>query len=740
MATELGKAYVQIMPSARGIKGSIQGILDPEAESAGKSAGEKTGSSIVSTIKKVVVAAGIGKFLKESLFEGGALQQSIGGIETLFKDSADIVKAYAQDAYKTAGVSANQYMEQTTSFAASLLQSVSGDTEKAAEYAHMAMVDMSDNANKMGTDMVSIQNAYQGFAKQNYTMLDNLKLGYGGTKKEMERLLADAQKISGVEYNIENLADVYEAIHIIQQELDITGTTALEAEETLTGSFAAMKGALKNVLGALSLGEGLAPTLAGLADTVSVFLFNNLIPMVINILKSLPGAIVQFIQLSAPRFLEAGAGLLSSIADGIGTGVPILLDTIYGLMVQLIGWIRNEFPAIMQNGVEAILSFATGIMSSLPLLADTVGLIVEAMLAALLDAMPTILHGGFVLITGLAQGLMDNLPEITRVVAYVLENLVDIIVERIPEFVTQGSEIISGMAQGLMDSLPTIIESAVEIVMSIADTILNNLDSIMSATLKLLQTIISTIIENLPRIVEMGVSLLLRFADGIISRFPQIVFTITSLIGQILSTIAYNLPQILAMGIKIIGELVIGIAKSIPRVLSTLATLAATGLETLARGFAGIFNIGANLIKGLWQGISSVKSWIMSKISGYVNSIVSGIKRFFGIASPSKVFAKIGEQLDEGLAQGIVDNTKPITKAMDDVARLTTRSFESEVAITASASNLKGITASIDAGYSQKENAQPAYLTFNFGGHQFKAFVEDITKLQDREIEVQLAY
>src|SRR5699024_11010918 len=212
----------------------------------------------------------------------------------------DKVRKYASESYKTVGVSANEYMQNVTSFSASLLQSMGGDTEKAAERANMAMVDMGDNANKMGTDMRDIQNAYQGFAKQNYTMLDNLKLGYGGTKSEMERLLADATKLSGVKYDINNLSDVYEAIHVVQEELGVTGTTALEAEETLSGSLNAMQSAFKDVLGNLAIGEDIKPSLYALADTVSTFLFGNLFPMIGRILATLPGAVFTFIQAAAP--------------------------------------------------------------------------------------------------------------------------------------------------------------------------------------------------------------------------------------------------------------------------------------------------------------------------------------------------------------------------------------------------------------------------------------------------------
>lgn len=287
MATELGKAYVQIIPSARGITGMIQKEMSGEVASAGASSGKSLGSNLVSALKGAIVAAGIGKAIGAALSEGAALQQSLGGIDTLFKASAEKVKGFANEAYKTTGLSANAYMENVTGFSASLLQSLGGDTDKAADIANMAMIDMSDNANKMGTSMDSIQVAYQGFAKQNYTMLDNLKLGYGGTKQEMQRLLADAEKLTGVKYDINNLSDVYSAIHAIQENLDITGTTAKEAASTFSGSFESMKAAAQNVLGKIAIGENILPSLRALLDTTSTFLFNNFLPMLGNIFSGL---------------------------------------------------------------------------------------------------------------------------------------------------------------------------------------------------------------------------------------------------------------------------------------------------------------------------------------------------------------------------------------------------------------------------------------------------------------------
>lgn len=333
MATELGKAYVQIIPSAKGISGMIQKEMGGEVASAGVSAGESLGSKMMGAVSGVIAAAGIGKAIGASITEGAALQQSLGGVETLFKDSADKLKGFANEAYKTTGLSANAYMENVTGFSASLLQSLGGDTDKAAETANMAMIDMSDNANKMGTSMESIQLAYQGFAKQNYTMLDNLKLGYGGTKQEMQRLLADAEKLTGVKYDINNLSDVYSAIHAIQENLDITGTTAREAATTFTGSFESMKAAAQNVLGKIAIGEDVTPALQSLLETTRTFLFANFFPMIGNILSGLGTVLTQGLSSLASQLFGEAFG--SAVYEQVGrvTGIfDTFFDMIFGSM------------------------------------------------------------------------------------------------------------------------------------------------------------------------------------------------------------------------------------------------------------------------------------------------------------------------------------------------------------------------------------------------------------------------
>lgn len=404
MATELAKAYVQIIPSARGIKGSLTSALDGEATTAGKSAG----TTIASKIKGVIATAGIGvaltKTISSALNEGAALQQSLGGIETLFKDSADKVIKNAEKAYKTAGLSANEYMTSVTSFSASLLQGLSGDTEKAADVADMALTDMSDNANKMGTSMEMIQNAYQGFAKQNYTMLDNLKLGYGGTKKEMERLLADAEKLTGVEYDISNLSDIYEAIHAVQYEMGITGTTASEASETYSGALASMVSAGKNVLANLALGKDIAPSLQTLGSTVVTFGKNNLVPMVKNIVKG----VLNVIKDSGKDMISSGANMFVSFINGISSKIPELIPKAFDTIVAFADAILDNLPAIADAGIELIKSIVKGIINSLPTLIAEAPRLINEFANSIYSFLGKLIATGLQMIVSLVQGIWQN--------------------------------------------------------------------------------------------------------------------------------------------------------------------------------------------------------------------------------------------------------------------------------------------------------------------------------------------
>lgn len=620
--TELAKAYVQIIPSAEGIKGKITEALGGEAASAGQSAGKSIGGNLVGTLKKALVAAGIGTAIKESIEEGAALEQSIGGIETLFKDSADTMKQYASEAYKTAGMSANEYMETATGFAASLLQGLGGDTAKAADIANMSITDMSDNANKMGTDMESIKNAYAGFSKQNYTMLDNLKLGYGGTKSEMERLLADAQKLSGVEYNIDNLSDVYSAIHVIQEDLDITGTTAKEAASTLSGSLSSMKAAFTNVLGNLALGEDIGPSLEALTDTVFTFLTGNLIPMVANVIRG------------APQLLS-----------GVLTGA-----------IRMLNIASNNADEIVQSGIEIISELANGILAAAPYLIEAAIRLAASLGNALINADWVTIANNF--ITTLRDNMDIAAGEILGTDGNIIQSVFSSITEKLPEVLNKGVEIISNLALGILQNLPEII--------STMGTILTQL--------------VAFIMQNLPTILTAGVTLLKNLAMGILQNLPEIIASIYTVLINLVATILKYLPTILQTGIKLIAQLAAGLIQAIPQLVAKIPSI----IAEVRSAFLSYdwLSLGSNIIAGIADGIKAGVSTIVDAAKNAAKAALDAAKDFLGIASPSKVMKKeVGRWIPAGMAEGIVENTKPVTDAMKQLTKETAGTLQTDLAV-----------------------------------------------------------
>lgn len=459
------------------------------------------GDVIVGGLKKIGSATlEIGKaFLdvgKQALDSYANYEQLVGGVETLFKDSANIVEGYANNAYKNAGLSANDYMETVTSFSASLLQSLNNDTAKSAEVADMAITDMSDNANKMGTDMSMIQNAYQGFAKQNYTMLDNLKLGYGGTKSEMERLLADAQKISGIKYDISSFADITQAIHVMQEEMGITGTTAKEAGTTIEGSVNSMKSAWQNLLTDLANGgknmgsliENLMTTIFGDGTETNLGVFGNVLPVIQNIVSSFADVIpniVDKLMEHLPYLLDAASEIIMSLVYGITENIPALMPVISDLVGNILQYIIESLPIIINSGVQIILALVQGIGESLPTLipalVDAVVLIVET----LIDNIDLIIDAGIQLILGLADGLIEALPRLIDKVPEIIEKLFDAFIRNFPKIVEAGGQLIGKLIVGIIGSLGTLYSRVPEIIHTVVKGISSGYQTIKNAGLNL---------------------------------------------------------------------------------------------------------------------------------------------------------------------------------------------------------------------------------------------------------------
>ena len=474
MATELGAAYVQIIPSAQGIKGMIQKAMGSEVASSGQEAGTSFMSGFKGAALKVAAALGIGAAIKTgitaALSEGASLQQSLGGIETLFKDSKAQVVKYADEAYRTTGLSANAYMENVTGFSASLLQSLGGDTAKAAEVANMAMIDMADNSNKMGTSMESIQTAYQGFAKQNYTMLDNLKLGYGGTKEEMQRLLRDAEKLTGTKYDINNLNDVYQAIHAIQDNLDITGTTAKEASTTFTGSFNAMKAAAHNLLGDLALGEDVEPALIALADTAKTFFVDNFLPMLWNVVKGVPD------------ILESAFELASA---AIGENIGSIMDSV---------------PELLQMGSDMIMGIYNSALEAIPGLLNIVSDIVNGLVEAFMQNWPSIFQAGIDFVFQLIDGLVQAAPGILQAGIDLISSLLQTIYNNAPQYISAGFEVVTNLISGILQRIPVLVDTGINMITNLVTTIWNNLPQILNAGVQIISSLIKGLVQMIPKV------------------------------------------------------------------------------------------------------------------------------------------------------------------------------------------------------------------------------------------------
>lgn len=579
----------------------------------------KIGSAVNAAVKASAAAvgaasAGVAALGTACINAYADYEQLVGGVETLFKDSADTIQTYADNAYKTAGLSANEYMETVTSFSASLLQSLDGDTEKAAAAADLAITDMADNANKMGTAMESIQNAYQGFAKQNYTMLDNLKLGYGGTKEEMQRLLADAEKLSGVKYDLSSYADIVEAIHVIQTEMGITGTTAKEASTTIQGSVASMKAAWANLM-------------VGMADDTQNFdmLLSNFIESIGTVADNL-----------LPRIgivIEGMGKLVAGLAPEIASALPTLTNEL--------------LPNLVELGVQSISALVQGIQENGDSLAAGALSIVGTLAEGIAELLPMVADTAASLVVSLADGLTESLPDIIPIAIETISTLVENLTENANTIIDAGIQIILALGEGLIAALPQLIETVPQIVINIANVIN----------------------DNAPKLVDTALYLITRLAVGLVQAIPTLVANIPKIIEAIVA--AFMAFQWLNLG----KQLIDGVANGVKKAGESMATAAKNTFSKFKSKLAGVEvaselkNIGKHIIDGIVSGIKSSLSNIANVAGKIKDTLLSKLKGLFKIASPSKLMKEeVGAYIGEGIAVGIEESGQMAVDAAETVA------------------------------------------------------------------------
>ena len=597
-------------------------------------------------------------------------EQLVGGVDTLFKEASSKVQGFADNAYKTAGMSANEYMETVTGFSASLIQSLGGDTQKAADVGNQAVTDMSDNANKMGTDITNIQNAYQGFAKQNYTMLDNLKLGYGGTKEEMQRLLVDAEKISGVKYDISSFADVTEAIHVMQTQMGITGTTAAEAADTISGSIDSTKSALTNLWAGLGNPKADVQKLVNDVTNSLGNVVKNITPVLNNIVTALPT-------------------LINGVVSAIGGMLPNLLQAVTSLFTQVLQTILTLLPSLIPVFVNVLMTIVQAIISNLPLLISAAVQLVTTLVQGIATALPTLIPAAVQAVVTIVQGLIDNLPLLLDAGLQLLTGLVNGLITGIPVLIAALPQIITSLVTFFVTSIPIIINAGIQLLTALVTALPQIIAAIVAVLPQIINGIITALIAALPQLINAGIQLFL----ALITALPQIISAIAGAMPQIINGITGaligNIDQIINAGVTLLVALVQNlpqimtvVAAAIPQIISALVGALGNGVSEMASAglklitgvkdsFTNIdwASVGSNIISGVAGGITGAAGQLLDAAGNAAGDALDWMKKKLGIHSPSRVFRdEVGKFIPAGIAVGIEQEAYTMQDALDTAA------------------------------------------------------------------------
>lgn len=559
-------------------------------------------------------------------------EQLVGGVETLFKDSASEVQKYAANAYQTAGLSANEYMETVTGFSASLLQSLDGDTKAAAEKANVAITDMSDNANKMGTSMESIQNAYQGFAKQNYTMLDNLKLGYGGTKEEMQRLLEDAEKLSGQKFDLSSYADIVDAIHVVQTEMGITGTTAKEAATTIQGSVNMTKAAWQNlVVGIADDTQDFDVLVNNFVESVTTA-GNNILPRVEIALKGV-GTLVEklapiiaktipnIVSTTLPSMIKAGTSMIRALLDGLLKAVPELIPCFKNIVNQLISVIVTNLPMILNAAVIIAGAIVSGLVEALPDILDAGIELIQSLAQGLTTGIPTILSTAITIVSQLASTLIQNVPQIVQTGIQLLLGLANGILQAVPQLLQELPGIIMQMVENILSCIPMIIECGIELLTSLVDALPQIIQSIVAVLPQIINGIIEALLGHIDEIIQAGIKLLVALIDAL----PQIIDTICKALPQIIEAITgallEHLDDMIYAGVDLFMALITNLAEIKNALASKMPEIIASIVRAIGECLGEMWEAGKRLMNKLWQGLKEVAPNIASWFKDFLHNL-----------------------------------------------------------------------------------------------------------------------
>jgi len=539
-----------------------------EAKSEGSSLGSalatgaRIGMGAITAMGTAIAGAGtaIAGVTRQAVDAYADYEQLAGGIETLFTDANGNVEAVsmmmenASNAWKTAGLSANEYMETAIESSAAMVSAVGGNTAEASRLMDMSITDMADNVNKMGTTMESIQNAYRGFSRGNFTMLDNLALGFAGTKDGMQELLDKAQEVSGIEYDIESYADIVQAIHVVQEEMGIAGTTAKEANETISGSLSSMKSAWQNLItGFADPNADLGALIGNVTDSVSVAL-GNLMPaieqsigsiasLIENIAPIIADKLPTIIQQILPSLLNASTELVTALVQALPDILNILVEQIPILFDTIIPVLLNLLPQIIEIGMQFILALAMGLAEALPDLMPTIVDVVLTIVNTLIDNVDLLIDASIALIIGLATGLINALPRLVERIPEIVLKIVSALIENVPKLNEAAKELIVGLARGLVSFVSKLGEAALDLILAFCQFITDQRDLIFSSGIELMESFGESILGFIDTAKTWGHDLINNFIGGIKDKINDVVSTCKDIAGTIADYLGFSEPE-----------------------------------------------------------------------------------------------------------------------------------------------------------------------------------------------------
>ena len=627
-----------------GVDDQASGKLSKLSSNLGKglATAAKIGTAAVGT-----AAAGITALTKAAVDNYAEYEQLVGGIETLYEDLSWDVGQNAAKAFQTAGLSANEYMSTAMSFAASLNQSLTemdGNIARSADLTDQAILDMADNANKMGSDMATLQTAYAGFAKQNYTLLDNLKIGYGGTKEEMQRLIADAAELSDtVDAQSMSFANIVEAIHVVQTEMGITGTTAKEAGQTISGSVGAMKSAWTNLVTGFADGnadiegliDNLVTTIVGDGTENNLGVIGNVLPAIERAL----GGIIKLVEGAAPKIIEILPGLVEKIVPSLISAATSLVGSLVSVLPDLLKSVTTALTSqssdIIQTVLDVLLDSGKALADNAPVVIDAIAQIIDELIMWVGEYSSVFGETAIDLIDALASGIVSNLPTLIETAIITIEYFAESLIEMLPQIVKLGLDLIVSLANGIAESLPELIPTIIDVVLQIVETL--------------------TKPETLTNLMDAAIVLIENLAYGLMDAIPQLVKAALLIIEKLVAFLLApaNLAKLLKLAFDIIVGIGTGLINAIPELLKSVTRII-TGIIALFKD-ADWGKIGKDLVDGFKRGISNAWTNLKKWFKNLFGDLIGIAKKILGIASPSKVFKKIGGFTAEGFGAGFED-------------------------------------------------------------------------------------